>query len=180
MSLWRMIRQINKWTVNQNTTFQAVYIIFQKGLIFRLFQEAIIRYRHKIMKKKLYWLKRVILRLYWLQILLYSKHPIIYLKIYKQNGKAMLVEAWTGLEGSERLEVSRFQDSRNMKVVRLLVLRTGHLYLQEIFLVLFSVRSWVVPTAGRVIIGNRTRDLPACSAVPQPHAPPRGVLNRAG
>ena len=26
-------------------------------------------------------------------------------------------------------------------------------------------------------IGNRTRDLPACSAVPQPTAPPRAPLN---
>jgi len=26
-------------------------------------------------------------------------------------------------------------------------------------------------------IGNRTRDLPACSAVPQPTAPPRGLLS---
>ena len=27
------------------------------------------------------------------------------------------------------------------------------------------------------IIGHRTRDLQACSAVPQPTAPPRGTLN---
>jgi hypothetical protein len=27
------------------------------------------------------------------------------------------------------------------------------------------------------IIGHRTRDLPACSEVPQPTAPPRGPLN---
>jgi hypothetical protein len=26
-------------------------------------------------------------------------------------------------------------------------------------------------------IGNRTRDLPVCSAVPQPTAPPRGPIN---
>jgi len=72
-----------------------------------------------------------------------------------------------------------------MKVVSLLVLRTGYIYLLKIFLVLTSVRDPVHPRAivyqdGEIIskknsndfMENRTRDLLACSAVPHTTAPP--------
>ena len=86
----------------------------------------------------------------------------------------------------QETEASRFHDNRRIKVVRLSALRTGHLYFQEIYLVIhFSerlIRTQGHNAAGRIMsmknsndtIGNRNRDLPACS----PTACPRLMVKK--
>jgi hypothetical protein len=83
-------------------------------------------------------------------------------------------------------EADRFQDIRHMKMVSLSALRTGCLYRQEIFRVLISVRlsrPQDHSVAERVMSMNNyeettrklTRDLQACSAVPQPNVQPHAL-----
>ena len=82
--------------------------------------------------------------------------------------------------GFQEVETSIFQDYRNMKLVKLSALRTGRLYPPgNIPGTHFSqrlsqpqdhvaVRRIVSMKNSNETIGNRTRDLPACSALPQP------------
>jgi hypothetical protein len=94
-------------------------------------------------------------------------------------GKATPLQAWPGPEGSSRLKLPEFEDSGHMKVVRLSALRTGRVYppgnIPGTHFCQRVSRPQDHSAAGRIMsmknsndtIGNRTRDLPVCSAVPQ-------------
>ena len=65
-------------------------------------------------------------------------------KIHFCKGKAVPLQAWSDPEGSRKL---RFPDFMTTAQDGGKALRTGHLYPQEIHLVLISVRGWVDPRA---------------------------------
>jgi hypothetical protein len=97
----------------------------------------------------------------------------------------------TGLDrptGFQDVEAPRFLDNLHMKVVRLSAIRTGRLYPPPPPPRKYSWSSFLLeaestpgPQCGRKdyvneknstgTIGNRTRDLPVCSAVPKPPRP---------
>jgi hypothetical protein len=101
----------------------------------------------------------------------------------KGKGKAVTLQAWTGPTEFQEIEASRFQDSRHIKVVRLSAVRTGRLCTPRNIPGTHFCYRLSQPqghsATGRIMsmknfndtIGNRTRDPPACSAVPQPSAP---------
>jgi hypothetical protein len=108
-----------------------------------------------------------------------KEHPVrtqTFRTFWEQSrGKAIPIQGWTGTSGFRKLRIPEFIDNWHLKVVGISALRTGRLYL-----VLVSVTGSVDPSghsaAGRVHltknpndhIGNRTRDLPACSATVYP------------
>jgi len=108
------------------------------------------------------------------------KHFLNFIKA-KSNPIPGLDRSW----GFHEAEAPRFQDNRHMKVVRLSALRTGHLYPPgnipgTHFCYKLSqpqghsaTRRIMSMKNSNDIGGNRTRDLPTRSAVPQPTAPPR-------
>ena len=100
------------------------------------------------------------------------------------TGKAILLQGRDKPRGFQETEVPRFHDNRHMKVVRLSALGTGRLYppgnIPGTHFCWRLSQPQGHSAAGRIMsmknsndtIGNRTRDLPTCSAVPQPTAPP--------
>ena len=93
-------------------------------------------------------------------------------------------KGWTGPQCSRRLRLPELLDNQHMKVVRLSALRTGHLHSQETYRYssLLEAESNSGPQSVRqdwsiknpnYPIRNRTRGLPACSAVLQLTATPK-------
>ena len=76
------------------------------------------------------------------------------LKTKKKKCKTIPLQVWTGTQEAEAPRISRHSVHESTKVVSPMH-RLGR------------------PQGHSDPVGNRTRDLPACSAVPQPSAPPR-------
>ena len=97
------------------------------------------------------------------------------------KGKAIPLQAWRP-RGFQEFEAPRFQDNRHMKVVSLSALSNGRLYPPpptpgvdlRATLRPEGLCQWRIPM---IQSGKRTRNLPACSAVPQPTTPSRTPWN---
>jgi len=101
------------------------------------------------------------------------------------KGKEILLQAWTGPEGYRKWRLPDFQTIGTWRWQDCQPYTPAAFTHQELFLVLISVREWVDPKdrvwpewvsqwkIPMTPLGNRTRDLPGCSAVSQPTAPPR-------
>jgi hypothetical protein len=89
----------------------------------------------------------------------------------KGTGKGIALQAWTDPEGSGVLssKISRQSAHKFGKAVS----PTHRPHLPPSNYSWYSFLLGVSMKNARDTIGNRTRDLPTCSAVPQPTAPPR-------
>ena len=109
------------------------------------------------------------------QLNVYDKLPATFNHIYKGKGKAVPLQAWTGAEGSRKLKFPDFVTTAQYGG-RFSALRTGRLYPQEIFLVLFkgrvdpraTVRSegFYVNEKSTDTSWDRTSNFPICSTAP--------------
>jgi len=98
------------------------------------------------------------------------------------KGNTIPVQTWTGPEGSRRLRLSDFKRNGTWSPTHWLPLPprkySWYSFLSEAETTPGSECSWKddVKENSKDTIGNRTRDLPACSTVPQPTVP-LNVLN---